>query len=375
VRHMFAEAKKRAPCIIFIDELDSVGRVRGTGFGGGSDEREQTLNQILAEMDGFSEREAVIVLAATNRPDVLDPALLRPGRFDRHVTLELPDLDARVKVLQVHTRKVPLAPDVDLKRVAAGTPGFSGADLRNLVNEAAMAAAREAKRAVESHHFDEMRDRILMGTVRTMAIHDEERHRLAVHEAGHTAAAYYLPTADRPYKVTIIPRGRALGSTQQLPEEDRHTLTEDYLCDRLAVMLAGRAAEKAFLGSISSGADDDIRTATQLARAMVARWGMSEEVGPVDVRESDEHPFLGREIAQPRKVSEATAQAVDAAVRRLLTEAEQRAETVLTSHRTEVECLITSLEHNETLDRASIDQCLAPDERAGQQDSVATTAA
>jgi cell division protease FtsH len=375
VRHMFAEAKKRAPCIIFIDELDSIGRVRGTGFGGGSDEREQTLNQILAEMDGFSEREAVIVLAATNRPDVLDPALLRPGRFDRHVTLELPDLEARVKVLQVHTRKVPLARDVDLKRVAAGTPGFSGADLRNLVNEAAMAAARENKRSVAAHHFDEMRDRILMGTVRTMAIHDEERHRLAVHEAGHTAAAYYLPTADRPYKVTIIPRGHALGSTQQLPEEDRHTLTEEYLRDRLAVMLAGRAAEKTFLGSISSGADDDIRTATQLARAMVGRWGMSEEVGPVDVRESDEHPFLGREIAQPRKVSEATAQAVDAAVRRLLTEAEQRAETVLTSHRAATERLIASLEHNETLDRAAIDRCLAPTERAGQQDSVASTAA
>jgi cell division protease FtsH len=220
-----------------------------------------------------------------------------------------------------------------------------------------------------------MRDRILMGTVRTMAIHDEERHRLAVHEAGHTAAAYYLPTADRPYKVTIIPRGHALGSTQQLPEEDRHTLTEEYLRDRLAVMLAGRAAEKTFLGSISSGADDDIRTATQLARAMVGRWGMSEEVGPVDVRESDEHPFLGREIAQPRKVSEATAQAVDAAVRRLLTEAEQRAETVLTSHRAATERLIASLEHNETLDRAAIDRCLAPTERAGQQDSVASTAA
>jgi cell division protease FtsH len=375
VRHMFAEAKKRAPCIIFIDELDSVGRVRGTGFGGGSDEREQTLNQILAEMDGFSEREAVIVLAATNRPDVLDPALLRPGRFDRHVTLELPDLDARVKVLQVHTRKVPLAPDVDLKRVAAGTPGFSGADLKNLVNEAAMAAARDAKRVVESHHFDEMRDRILMGTVRTMAIHDEERHRLAVHEAGHTAAAYYLPNADRPYKVTIIPRGRSLGSTQQLPEEDRHTLTKEYLCDRLAVMLAGRAAEKAFLGSISSGADDDIRTATQLARAMVARWGMSEEVGPVDVRESDEHPFLGREIAQPRKVSEATAQAVDAALRCLLTEAEQRAETVLTSHRAAVERLIASLEYNETLDRAAIDQHLASKEHSEQDNTVTTSAA
>jgi cell division protease FtsH len=375
VRHMFAEAKKRAPCIIFIDELDSVGRVRGTGFGGGSDEREQTLNQILAEMDGFSEREAVIVLAATNRPDVLDPALLRPGRFDRHVTLELPDLDARVKVLQVHTRKVPLAPDVDLKQVAAGTPGFSGADLKNLVNEAAMAAAREAKRVVESHHFDEMRDRILMGTVRTMAIHDKERHRLAVHEAGHTTAAYYLPNADRPYKVTIIPRGHALGSTQQLPVEDRHTLTEDYLCDRLAVILAGRAAEKAFLGSISSGADDDIRSATQLARAMVARWGMSEEVGPVDVRESDEHPFLGREMAQPRKVSEATAQAVDAAVRRLLTEAEQRAETVMTSHRVALECLVASLEHDETLDRAAIDRCLAPMNRPEQQVSSTSTAA
>jgi cell division protease FtsH len=375
VRHMFAEAKKRAPCIIFIDELDSIGRVRGTGFGGGSDEREQTLNQILAEMDGFSERDAVIVLAATNRPDVLDPALLRPGRFDRHVTLELPDADARVKILEVHTRKVPVAPDVDLHRVAAGTPGFSGADLKNLVNEAAMAAVREGKRLVEARHFDEMRDRILMGTVRTMAIRDKERHRLAVHEVGHTAAAYYLPNADRPYKVTIIPRGRSLGSTQQLPEEDRHTLTEDYLCDRLAVMLAGRAAEKAFLGSISSGADDDIRTATQLARAMVGRWGMSEEVGPVDVRESDEHPFLGREIAQPRKVSEATAQAVDAAVRRLLTEAEQRAETVLTSHRAAVERLIESLEHNETLDRAAIDQCLAPTEQAGQQVGVDTTAA
>ncbi|MFW6027933.1 MAG: ATP-dependent zinc metalloprotease FtsH [bacterium] len=375
VRHMFAEAKKRAPCIIFIDELDSVGRVRGTGFGGGSDEREQTLNQILAEMDGFSEREAVIVLAATNRPDVLDPALLRPGRFDRHVTLELPDLDARVKVLQVHTLKVPLAPDVDLKQVAAGTPGFSGADLKNLVNEAAMAAAREAKRVVESHHFDEMRDRILMGTVRTMAIQDEERHRLAVHEAGHTAAAYYLPNADRPYKVTIIPRGRALGSTQQLPEEDRHTLTQDYLCDRLAVMLAGRAAEKALLGSISSGADDDIRTATQLARAMAARWGMSEEVGPVDVRESDEHPFLGREMAQPRNVSEATAQAVDAAVRRLLTEAEQRAETLLTSHRVALECLVASLEHDEMLDGAAIDRCLAPMNPPEQQVSVTTTSA
>jgi cell division protease FtsH len=364
VRHMFAEAKKRAPCIIFIDELDSVGRVRGTGLGGGNDEREQTLNQILAEMDGFSGRETVIVLAATNRPDVLDPALLRPGRFDRHVTLELPDAEARVQILKVHTRKVPLADDVDMPTVAAGTPGFSGADLKNLVNEAAMAAAREGKKVVSKRHFDDMRDRILMGTVRTMAIHHEERHRLAVHEAGHTAVAFFLPGADRPYKVTIIPRGRALGSTQQLPEEDRHTLTEDYLRDRLAVILAGRAAERAFLGSISSGADDDIRTATQLARAMIGRWGMSQEVGPVDVRESDEHPFLGREIAQPRKVSEATAQAVDAAVRRLLIEAEQRAEEVLTAHRAAVTRLVERLEQNETLDRVAIDECLGQHEPA-----------
>ncbi len=362
VRHMFAEAKKRAPCIIFIDELDSVGRVRGTGLGGGNDEREQTLNQILAEMDGFTEREAVIVLAATNRPDVLDPALLRPGRFDRHVTLELPDFEARIRILKVHTRKVPLAADVDLKKVAAGTPGFSGADLKNLVNEAAMAAAREGRRKVTAHHFDEMRDRILMGTVRTMAIRNEERHRLAVHEAGHTAAAFYLPNADRPYKVSIIPRGRALGVTQQLPEEERHTLTEDYLSDRLAVILAGRAAEKVFLGGISSGADDDIKTATQIARAMVGRWGMAEEVGPVDVRESDEHPFLGREIAQPRKVSEATAQAVDAAVRRLLGEAERRAEEVIAAHQSEIEHLVERLERDETLDRATIDACLGQEE-------------
>ena len=367
VRKLFDEAKKNAPSIIFIDEIDSVGRVRGTGLGGGHDEREQTLNQILAEMDGFEGHEAVIVLAATNRPDVLDPALLRPGRFDRHVTLELPDLSARVAILGVHTRGLPMGVDVDLDRIAAGTPGFSGADLKNLANEAAMAAAREGLEQVSARHFDEMRDRILMGSLRTLAIHEDERYRLAVHEAGHTAVAYYLPTADPIHKVTIIPRGRSLGSTHQLPEIERHTLPEDYLHDRLAVILGGRAAERVFLGSLSSGAAEDIRMGTQLARSMVARWGMSEEVGPVDVSESDEHPFLGREIAMPRHFSEDTAAIADRAVRRYLAEAERRAREVLEAHRPQIERLIAELRDKETLDRTAVAVCLGPKEVPARQ--------
>jgi cell division protease FtsH len=358
VRKMFEEAKKRAPSIIFIDELDAVGRMRGAGFGGGHDEREQTLNQILSEMDGFSGHEMVIVLAATNRPDVLDPALLRPGRFDRHLTLELPDQKARLDILKVHVRKISLAQDVDLATVAAGTPGFSGADLKNLVNEAALMAAREKSDAVTMHQFDDMRDKILMGSVRSLAIKPEERHRLAVHECGHTVAAHFLPTADPLYKVTIIPRGRTLGGTHMLPEEERHTLPEDYLKDRLAVMLAGRAAEKEFLGSVSSGADDDIKQATQLASAMVARWGMSEDIGPRDLRQSDEHPFLGREIAQPRRFSETTAHEVDLAVKKLLGEAEGRALQEIRKHRKKMALLITRLEAKETLNRDEIDACL-----------------
>lgn len=358
VRTMFEEAKKRAPSILFIDELDSVGRVRGTGLGGGHDEREQTLNQILSELDGFSGREAVIVLAATNRPDVLDPALLRPGRFDRHVTLELPDKDARRAILKVHTRRVPLDGDADLAAIAAGTPGFSGADLKNLVNEAAMAAAREGAAAVTMRHLDEMRDKVMLGTVRTLAIQPDERHRLAVHEAGHTAVAYHLPKADPLYKVTIIPRGRSLGSTHMLPEEERHTLPEDYLRDRLAVMLGGRTAEKEYLGTVSSGADDDIREATKLARAMVARWGMAEAIGPVDFRQSDDHPFLGREMAQPRRFSEATAHQVDKAVQSLLKEAAERAARVLRDNELAVHRLVDMLERNETLDEAQISTCL-----------------
>ena len=367
VRNLFADAKKNAPSIIFIDELDSVGRTRGTGLGGGHDEREQTLNQILAEMDGFEGHEAVIVLAATNRPDVLDPALLRPGRFDRHVTLDLPDRKDRLALLRIHTRKVPLGEDVDMEKLASGTPGFSGADIKNLINEAAMLAARESAQQVTMRYFDEARDKLLLGSVRTLAIQPEERHRLAVHESGHTLAAYFLPHSDPLYKVSIIPRGHALGGTQQLPDKERHTYPEEYLKDRLVVMLGGRAAEKSLLGTVSSGADDDIRQATKLARAMVGRWGMAEDIGPVDMRESEEHPFLGREIAQPRRFSEHSAEAVDRAVQTLLMEAEGRAASLITEHRSNLERLIAMLEAKETLQRDDIEACLKPDEQAEPQ--------
>jgi cell division protease FtsH len=360
VRNLFQAAKGRAPSIVFIDELDAVGRTRGTGLGGGHDEREQTLNQILAEMDGFEGHEAVIVLAATNRPDVLDPALLRPGRFDRHVTLDLPDRKDRQAILGVHVRKVPVAGDVDLETIAAVTPGFSGADLKNLVNEAAILAGREGVLQVAMRHFQDARDKVVLGATRALLIPPDERRRLAVHESGHALVAHQLPDADPLYKISIIPRGRTLGGTQQVAEQERHTLPEDYLKDRLAVMLGGRAAEKALLGTISSGADDDIRQATLLARAMVARWGMSKEIGPVDLRESEEHPFLGREIAQPRRFSEASAEVVDRAVRDLLQEAEERALQVVHRSRDVLERLIESLQREETLDREQIAACLGP---------------
>ena len=358
VRKLFEAAKAKSPSIIFIDELDSVGRTRGTGLGGGHDEREQTLNQILAQMDGFGGHEAIIVLAATNRPDVLDPALLRPGRFDRHVVLTLPEKNDREKILEVHIRKVPLAEDVNLATLAAGTPGFSGADLKNMINEAAFMAARKNKDKVTMADFDEARDKLLMGTARIMAIQPEERHRLAVHEAGHTALAFYLPTADPLYKVTIIPHGQALGGTQQLPEEERHTLPEDYLRDRLALTLAGRVAERFFLGTVSSGADDDINKATTLARAMVSRWGMSDDVGPIDLRDSESHPFLGKEIAQPRHFSESSAHAVDKAVRELLQKAEETALDVIETHKDKIEKLTSELEKEETLYKTQIETIL-----------------
>ena len=363
VRKMFEAARKHAPSIIFIDELDSIGRTRGTGLGGGHDEREQTLNQILAELDGFSAREAVVVLAATNRPDVLDPALLRPGRFDRHVTLSLPDRDARRAILDVHIKDLPLHRDVDLDQVAAGTPGFSGADLKNLLNEAAITAARRSGGDITPADLDEARDKVMMGTVRTLAIQPDERHRLAVHEAGHTAAAFYNPGGDPIYKVTIIPRGRSLGSTHMLPAHDRHTLPEAYLRAQLVTLLAGRAAEKQLLGSVSSGADDDIRRATALARSMVARWGMDAAIGPVDLRDSEDHPFLGQQIAKPRSYSDETATRVDQAVMALLQEAEANATALIKDHREQIIRLVTRLEADETLDLMAIRQCLDPDSK------------
>lgn len=360
VRKMFEAARQQAPSIIFIDELDSIGRTRGTGLGGGHDEREQTLNQILAEMDGFSGKQAVVVLAATNRPDVLDPALLRPGRFDRHVTLALPDKKARRAILDIHARGLPLDTSVDLDQIAAGTPGFSGADLKNLLNEAAISAARKGNSQISRADTDEARDKIMMGTVRTLAIEPAEKRRLAVHEAGHTAVAFHTPDADPVYKVTVIPRGRALGGTHALPAGERHVLPESYLRAQLSVLLAGRAAEKLFLGSVSSGAEDDIHRATDLARSMVARWGMDAGIGPVDLRNSDESPFLGRKIAQPVTFADDTAGKVDAAVMDILREAEARAYALIDQHKDRIANLIARLETEETLDAEAIRDCLDP---------------
>lgn len=357
VRNLFAAAKAHMPSIVFIDELDSIGRTRGTGLGGGHDEREQTLNQILAEMDGFSSRESVLVLAATNRPDILDPALLRPGRFDRHVVLDLPGREDRKAILRLHTNAIPLADDVDLATLAAGTSGFSGADLKNLANEAAILAARDNHDKVSMRDFEDAKDKLLLGAVRNLVIQPDERHRLAVHESGHALVAYYVPHADPLHKVTIIPRGRSLGETQQLPEHERYTLSEDYLRDRLAVMLAGRAAEKLLLGNVSSGAGEDIKGATSLARSMVSRWGMSEAIGPMELRESEDAPFLGREIAQPRSFSEHSAELVDRAVRELLTDAEQQAEQIILARSREIQALIRTLEANETLSADEVTAC------------------
>lgn len=358
VRQMFEAARSAAPAIIFIDELDSIGRTRGTGLGGGHDEREQTLNQILAELDGFKGKEAVVVLAATNRPDVLDPALLRPGRFDRHVTLNLPDKTARRAILDIHAKDLPLNETGDLDTIAAGTPGFSGADLKNLLNEAAITAARRHSTVITQDDLQEARDKVMMGTVRTLAIQPEERHRLAVHEAGHAAAAYFTPEADTLYKVTIIPRGRSLGGTHMLSEKERHTFPEAYLRAQIITLLAGRAAEKMLIGSVSSGADDDIKRATEIARSMVSRWGMNEELGPVDLRQSEDHPFLGQAIAQPREHADETAAQVDRAVMDLLKASEAEAVKILSDHKDEIEYLVEVLEEKEVLTFEEIRHCL-----------------
>ena len=299
VRDMFKTAKDASPAILFVDEIDAVGRVRGAGLGGGHDEREQTLNQILSEMDGFSQSESVIVLAATNRPDVLDPALLRPGRFDRHVTVDRPNQKARLALFKVHTRNVPLAPDVDLDRFASATVGLTGADIRNLVNEAALWATRHDKNAVDSSDFDYARDKVLMGPKREEVLTGREKKMTAYHEAGHALGAWLLPDVDKLHKVTIIPRGRALGVTQLVPEEDRMNIGESALMNRLVLGLAGRAAEKIVFGEYTAGAENDLQNATRIARKMVATWGMSERVGPVACSTSNEHPFLGRDVYEP----------------------------------------------------------------------------
>ncbi|MGA0041256.1 MAG: ATP-dependent zinc metalloprotease FtsH, partial [Pirellulales bacterium] len=321
VRDLFKTAKDASPAILFIDEIDAVGRVRGAGLGGGHDEREQTLNQILSEMDGFSPSESVIVLAATNRPDVLDPALLRPGRFDRHVTVDRPNQKARVALFKVHTKSVPLADDVDFEKLANGTVGLTGADIRNLVNEAALWATRHDKSAVDMADFDYARDKVLMGPKREEVLAGQEKKMTAYHEAGHALGAWLLPGVDRLHKVTIIPRGRALGVTQLVPEEDRLNVGQQALTNRLVFTLAGRAAEKLVFGEYSAGAENDLVQATRLARRMVAHWGMSDRVGPVACHGAQEHPFLGRDVYEQREFSEHTAQIIDEEVSRILNEA------------------------------------------------------
>lgn len=349
VRDMFNEARKVAPALIFIDEIDSVGRVRGTGLGGGNDEREQTLNQILAEMDGFDPEEAIVVLAATNRPDVLDPALMRPGRFDRKITLELPQRRARAEILNVHSRKTPLADDVNLEEIAAATPGFSGADLANLVNEAALNATRDNRTSLNQQDFLNARDKVIMGTPRTDLLNPSERRRIACHEAGHAISAYFSPHSDPVQKISIVPRGQALGMTEQLPEEDRHNLNQDYLLERLSVLLGGRCAEKATFGNVSTGAADDLKQATRLAYKMVGQWGMGKDIGPVGYSIAEEHPFLGRELTEPKEFSEHTASLLDEEVRQLLKQAEAQTNNVLAQHRSQLDALVEALLEKETL--------------------------
>ncbi len=360
VRDMFKTAKEAAPSILFIDEIDAVGRVRGAGLGGGHDEREQTLNQILSEMDGFSQTESVIVLAATNRPDVLDPALLRPGRFDRHITVDRPNHKGRLAIFKVHVRDVPLADNVDLDRLASGTVGLTGADIRNLVNEAALWATRIGKDKVDMDDFEHARDRVLMGPKREEVLSGKEKRMTAIHESGHALLAWIVPGADRVHKVTIIPRGRSLGVTQLLPEEDRMNISESELHGRLCFMLGGRAAEKLIFDEYTAGAENDLMQATRLARRMVTTWGMSERLGPVAYRTSEEHPFLGKDIHEQREFSEHSAQLIDEEVARILHAAADRASELLAGHKGELELLATALEKQEVLDQAEIEQLLGP---------------
>ncbi len=355
VRDMFKTAKENSPCILFIDEIDAVGRVRGAGLGGGHDEREQTLNQILTEMDGFSPSESVIVLAATNRPDVLDPALLRPGRFDRHVTVDRPTKKGRLEILKVHTRNIPLSDDLDLDGIARGTVGMSGADLANLVNEAALLATREDKDKVGMADFDAARDKVIMGAKREEIITEKEKRLTAYHEVGHALVAWLIPEADPVHKVTIIPRGRALGVTQFLPTEERMSFYERDIRAILAVGLGGRAAERLMFDDLSAGVASDLKKATRLARMMVSQFGMSDRIGPVSFRDSEENPFLGREMGEVRDHSEHTAQLIDEEVARILREEDDRAYRVLSEHRDDLERLTEALIEREVLSVSEIE--------------------
>jgi cell division protease FtsH len=352
VRDMFEQAKKNAPCIIFIDEIDAVGRHRGAGLGGGNDEREQTLNQLLVEMDGFEANEGVILIAATNRPDVLDPALLRPGRFDRQIVVPNPDVQGREKILKVHMRNVPLAPDIDAKVIARGTPGFSGADLANLVNEAALLAARRNKRMVTQSEFEEAKDKVMMGAERrSMAMSEDEKRLTAYHEAGHALVAMNVPKADPVHKATIIPRGRALGMVMQLPEGDRLSMSFTQMTSRLAIMMGGRIAEELTFGkeNVTSGAQSDIEQATRLARAMVTRWGYSDALGTVAYGENQEEVFLGHSVSRTQNVSESTAQQIDEEVKRLVSDGLNTARKILTEKNKDLETLAQGLLEYETL--------------------------
>ncbi|OHE58567.1 MAG: cell division protein FtsH [Thermodesulfovibrio sp. RBG_19FT_COMBO_42_12] len=356
VRDLFDQAKKSAPCIIFIDEIDAVGRHRGAGLGGGHDEREQTLNQLLVEMDGFESNVGVIILAATNRPDVLDPALLRPGRFDRQVVVPQPDVKGRLEILKVHTKNIPVDEKVNLDKIARGTPGFSGADLENLVNEAALLAASKSKSKVEMSDFEAAKDKVLMGVERkSMIISETEKRNTAYHEAGHTLVAKLTPGTDPIHKVSIIPRGRALGVTQQLPIDDRYTYSKDYLMKALSVLLGGRAAEEISLKHTTTGAGNDLERATELARKMVTEWGMSEKLGPLTFGKKDEQIFLGREIARHKDYSEKTAIDIDEEVKRLVIEAYDISKKLLTENQDLLETLAKALLEKETMDGAEID--------------------
>jgi len=357
VRDLFEQGKKHAPCIIFIDEIDAVGRLRGAGLGGGHDEREQTLNQLLVEMDGFDTTEGVILIAATNRPDVLDPALLRPGRFDRQVIVNRPDVRGRVEILKVHTKKVPVNEDVDLEQIARGTPGFSGADLENLVNEAALWAARLDKKSVELVDFENAKDKVMMGAERkSMVLSEEEKRTTAYHEAGHALMAKLLPGTDPVHKVTIIPRGRALGMTMQLPIDDRHSYSKDFLYNTLAILFGGRVAEELIFKNITTGAGNDIERATELARKMVCEWGMSDTLGPLTFGKKDEEIFLGREISTRRDFSDQVALEIDREVKRLILESYERTKRMLTENIHTLRALAEALLEKEVLDAMEVEE-------------------